>query len=78
VTFETTILYAALSAVLGMLALNGLPQPYHPLFNEPRFEKASQTHFFICIRAKDPMYDVARTKAFMKSLNPSGVYEIED
>jgi hypothetical protein len=78
VTFETTILCAALSAVLGMLALNGLPQPYHPLFNEPRFEKASQTHFFICIRAKDPMYDVARTKAFMKSLNPSGVYEIED
>ncbi len=77
VTFETTILCAALSAVLGMLALNGLPKPYHPVFHEPRFEKASQTNFFICIEARDPLYDAARTKEFLKRLDPVGVYEIE-
>lgn len=78
VTFEMTILFAALSAVLSMLALNGLPQPFHPLFYEPRFDKASQTSFFMCIRAKDPIYDKVRTKEFVNHLSPMGVYEIED
>ncbi|MBP1773996.1 MAG: hypothetical protein H6Q86_2 [candidate division NC10 bacterium] len=77
ITFEVTILVAALTAVLGMLALNGLPQPYHPVFNAPRFALATRDRFFLCIEATDPRFDPVATRAFLEGLGAKEVTDVE-
>jgi hypothetical protein len=77
ITYELTILGAALAAVFGMIIMNGLPQPYHPVFNVPRFALASTDRFFLVIKARDKKFDLAQTKAFLQEMNPQGVFEVE-
>ena len=77
ITFETTVLLAALAAVLGMLALNGLPTPYHPLFNVERFALASRDRFFVVIEATDPLFEREKTRKFLESLTKYGVYDVD-
>jgi len=76
ITFELTILFAALSTVLGLLGLCGLPMPYHPVFNVPRFALASRDRFFLCIEARDPLFDRRRTAELLTSLDPREVCEV--
>lgn len=78
VTFECTVLLASLTAFVGMFMMNGLPEPYHPVFNNPRFaERASIDRYFLCIEAKDPLFNLNKTKTFLSDLNPLEVAEIE-
>ncbi|MEZ4860511.1 MAG: quinol:electron acceptor oxidoreductase subunit ActD [Caldilineaceae bacterium] len=77
VTFEMTILFAAGTAVLGMLLRNGLPQPYHSAFNAPRFRLASQDRFFLCVEARDPQFDLGKTRQFLEGLGAAEVVAVE-
>jgi hypothetical protein len=76
-TFETTVLFSALAAVLGMFALNGLPMPHHPVFNVERFALASRNRYFLCIEARDRSFDREATRRFLEGLRPSEVSDVE-
>ena len=78
VTFELTILVASISAVTAMILLNRLPQPNHPVFNVPEFERASIDRFFLCIEARDAKFDREQTRKFLESLKPLKVTEVEE
>jgi hypothetical protein len=72
ITFEVTVLVASFAALLGMFFLNGLPRPHHPVFSVPRFARATQDRFFLCIEATDPKFDRQATRQFLESLHPEG------
>jgi Protein of unknown function (DUF3341) len=76
ITFECMVLVACITAVVGMLALNGLPQPYHPVFNVERFARASRDRFFLCIEATDPKFDPETTREFLKQMNALEVMDV--
>ncbi|SRR5882762_9824003 len=76
VTFEMTILFGGISAVFGMLALNGLPMPYHPVFNVARFAMATKDRFFLIVFSTDPKYDTTGTRQFLESLGPRSIAEV--
>jgi ActD protein len=76
VTFETTVLLAALAGVAGMLLLNGLPKLYHPVFNVPQFDLASRNRFFICLRSGEPKFAADSARRFLDELRPVGVWEV--
>jgi hypothetical protein len=78
VMFECTVLFASISAVLGMILMNGLPRPYHPMFNVDRFQYASQDRFFLCIEADDPKFNPEETRQFLENLHPHEVSEVEE
>lgn len=76
ITYEMVILFAAWLTLLGMFALNGLPRPYHPVFNVPAFARASQDRFFVAVEAADPRFDYDATRRFLERLSPGRVYDI--
>jgi hypothetical protein len=76
VTFECTILLGGLTAAFSMLAMNGLPHPYHPVFNVERFVNASRSKFFLCIESDDPQFDRHETVSFLESLGAEEIAEV--
>lgn len=79
ITFELTVLFAALTSAFGMLLLNGFPKPYHPVFNVERFRQRGSTDgLFLCIEAKDPRFEKGQTTAFLKSIGAKEVFEVTE
>jgi hypothetical protein len=78
ITFELTVLCAAFGAIFGMLALNGLPRPHHPIFETPFFESRNASRFYLCIEATDPAFDRERTRLFLQGCDPQQVWEVHD
>jgi hypothetical protein len=76
VTFELTILFGGLSSAIGMLALNGLPMPYHPVFNVPEFARATENKFFLVVFSSDPNYDPESVHSFLSGLAPRMIAEV--
>ena len=77
IMFELTVLFGAFAGVFGMLGLNGLPRPYHPVFNAARFSSASRDGFFLMIQADDPQFEIDRTRRFLESLSTKSITEVE-
>ncbi|MGE5648103.1 MAG: DUF3341 domain-containing protein [Acidobacteriota bacterium] len=79
ITFEIAVLGGSLTALIyGIMVSNGLPTPYHPVFNVPEFVRASRDRYFVCVEAADPNYDSEKTKRFLEGLNPVGVYDVPE
>lgn len=78
VTFELTVLLAAFTAVIGMIVLNGLPQPYHPVFNVREFDAASKDKFFLCVESTDPKFETESVKTALRAAGASAVHEVEE
>lgn len=76
ITFELGVLFAAFAGIIGLMVLNRLPKPYHPVFNVKQFERASQDRFFLCVEAADPQFDPEQTRSLLRSFGPAGVYEV--
>jgi len=77
ISFEMAVLFGAFAGVVGMLILNGLPMPYHPVFNVPEFKEMTRDRFFLCIEARDPKFDADMTRQFLNSLRPERVADVE-
>lgn len=78
ITFECTVLLAATAGLVGLFLLNGMPEPYHPIFEAPGFDRATSDRFFLCIEAADPRFDREETRRFMDTLGAVKVSEVEE
>jgi hypothetical protein len=78
IMFELTVLFAAFGAVGGMLALNGLPRPYNPLFYSDRFEGVTDDRFFLHVAASDDQFDAEETAMMLRDLGALHIELVQD